>query len=74
MAVTATDKKKTVTLLLNNGVQDGKVQTVNCGLGTLSTTGYDRDKAMAVMLLLTACLSKTVYEIDEVTTSTLRNS
>ena len=65
-------KKVSVNVKLNNGTDSqGNVKTVNVGLGTLSTTGFNADKALAVVSLLGPCLSKTVYAVEKVEVSTL---
>lgn len=66
MAVTTTPKKVSVSIKLNDGVdQSGNVKTVGVSLGTLSLDGYDDTKALAVISALENCLSKEIYSIDK---------
>ena len=69
---TVTTKKISVNIKLNNGVdQQGNMKLVTLSLGKLSLTGYDADKALALVNLLEACLDKSIQEVDEVKVSTL---
>ena len=74
MAVVRDLNRVSVTLMLNNGTHDGKVQTRSLNLGTLSTSGYDDQKAMNVASLLTPVLSKPVYNVQETKVSVLSNA
>ena len=74
MAVVRDLNRVSVSMLLNNGTKDGKVQTLSLGLGTLSTSGYDDQKAMNVATLLTPVLSKPVYNVQETKVSILSNA
>ena len=74
MAVVRDLNRVSIALKLNNGTKDGKVQTLNLGLGTLSTSGYDDQKAMNVAALLTPVLSKPVYNVQETKVSILSNA
>lgn len=58
---------------LNNGTKDGKVQTLNLSLGTLSTSGYDDQKAMNIVELMKPVISKDVYNVQETKVSILSN-
>ena len=71
MAVSSTTDKISVNVKLNNGTSNGVVKTVTVSLGTLSTTGFDAQKAKNVVNLLGDCLSKPVYTIEKVEVSTL---
>ena len=71
MATTEALDKIAVNVKLNNGTSQGVVKTVNVGLGTISTTGYDAQKAMNVVNALGDCLSKPVYTIQAQKTYTL---
>lgn len=66
-----TPQSTKVILKLNNGIVDGKQKTVDVSIGPLSVTGYDPDKALAVAGALEACLSKSVYILQETITSNL---
>jgi len=66
--------KVSVTLKLNNGTKDGKVQTVSVSLGSLNTDRYDDQKAMNIKELLEPVLSKSVYTTQETKTSTLTSN
>ncbi|MBQ3402265.1 MAG: hypothetical protein IJG65_02675 [Synergistaceae bacterium] len=70
MATTLT--KISARVNLNNGTDSsGNVKTVSLGLGTMSLTGYDAGKVYAISQLLAPCLTKTVYSVEEVRTSTI---
>ena len=72
MAVTSTLEKAVVKMLLNNGTDaSGNVKTVSVNLGSLSPTGYDDTKAMAVVTAVAACLSKTLYSVQKQMTYTM---
>ena len=73
MAVITTLEKIAVKMNLNNGTDPttGEVKTVAVSLGSLSTTGYDAAKALAVASAIEGCLSKTIYSVSEVKTSTI---
>ena len=73
MAVTSTLDKIAVKMNLNNGTdaQTGAVKTVSVNLGSLNPETYDATKVMEIIEDLTPCLSKSVYSIQEVRTSTL---
>ena len=74
MAVNEAVRKLSVNVKLNNGTSAGVVKTVTVGLGGLSTTGWDGQKAMNVVSLLGDCLSKPVYSVEKVAVSTLTES
>mgnify|MGYP006916030777 CR=1 FL=1 len=72
MAVNASLDKVSVNVLLNNGqTATGNVSTLSVNLGTLSTTGYDDQKAMNIVSMLGDCLSKPVYTTKRVNVYTL---
>ncbi len=74
MAVTETPKKVSVSVRLNNGVDSsGNVQTVSVSLGSLSTTGYDNTKALAVAEALEDCLSLSVYSVEKTYVTTIED-
>ena len=74
MAATTVVEKVAVNLKLNNGISPtGAVKTVTVSMGTISDTGFDADKALAVSRLIAACLEKTVYETVKVETSRITN-
>lgn len=73
---TVTPTKNVVRMVLNITVDPvtGQVsKTANVSLGTLTTNmaNYDDAKALAVANALSACLTKTLYSVEKVTTSTL---
>ena len=71
---TATLKKVSVNVKLDNGTDAaGNVKTVGVSLGTLSTSGFDANKVMAIVPLLEPCLTKSVYSVEKVEVSTLSN-
>ena len=67
MAVTSTLTRVAIKMLLNNGTDPstGDIKTVSVSLGSLSTTGYDDTKMMAVVSNLSPCLTKSVYSIKK---------
>ena len=72
MAVITTLEKIAVKMLLNNGTDSqGNLKTVGVSLGSLSTSGYDASKVLAVVDAIEGCLTKTVSYVQEVRTSTL---
>ena len=74
MAVVRDLNRVSVAAKLNNGTKDGKVQTLNLSLGTLSTDRYDDQKAMNVVDLLKPVISKDVYTVQETKVSTLSSN
>jgi len=73
MAVVSDLTKVSVVLKLNNGTINGKVQTVSLSLGDLNIDTYDKEKAMNIVNLLSTCLDKDVYEIQEIPVNVLNN-
>ena len=73
MAVVSDLTKVSVVLKLNNGTINGKVQTVSLSLGDLNIDTYDKEKAMNIVNLLSPCLDKDVYEIQEIPVNVLNN-
>lgn len=72
MAVTTQLENIAVKMLLNNGTDaQGNTKTVSVNLGSLSTTGYDATKVLAVVDAVENCLSKTISAVQEVRTSLL---
>ena len=72
MAVITSTKKISVNVKLDNGTDEkGNVRTVNLGLGNLSLSGFDAEKAMAVVDLIKPCLCHTVYSVEKVEVSEL---
>lgn len=62
MAVVLEDKRVAVAIKLNNGTDsEGNIKTVSTSLGTLSTSGFDAQKAQNIINALAPCLSKVVY-------------
>lgn len=64
---------------LNLGTQSGRVVTANVSLGRLSSQTGDiqdnseaRDKAMAVVNLLSNCLAKDIYSVEATRSGSLR--
>lgn len=76
MAVTATLTKAAVKMNLNNGTdaQTGEVKTVAVSLGSVNPTTYNAQKAMNIVNAIAPCLTKSVYSVHEVKTSTLTES
>lgn len=65
-------KKVSVNLKLENGTDaEGNIKLVNVSLGTLSKDSFDADKALAIVQLLSPCLSKTVNSTEKVAISTI---
>ena len=78
MAVTATPKKVSISMKLNNGVDDkGNLKTVamNLASGTnpLNVATYDNTKAMAIVDSLRPCLDKAVYQVEKTAVDILTN-
>lgn len=72
MAVVTQLENIAVKMLLNNGTDaQGNTKTVSVNLGSLSTTGYDATKVLAVVDAVENCLSKTISAVQEVRTSLL---
>lgn len=78
MAVDATPRKVSVSMLLNNGLDEGgNVKTVTQSLPTISMAGYtgdlanSRQKVVNVITAFEDLLSKSVYDIREVQTYSL---
>lgn len=72
MAVTRQLDKVSVKMKLNNGRDEaGNVKTVTSNLGSLDPTGYDAQKAVAVVNALTPLFSKGIHAITEVDEYTL---
>ena len=71
MAV-STLQKVSVNIKLNNG-QDaqGNTKLVSISLGSLSTSGFNADKALTIVGLLEPCLNKTVEAVEKVEVSSL---
>ena len=70
MAVSESVVGNNCKVVLNNGTDSsGNVKTVSVGLGALSGNpgAWDATKAMAIVSLLGACLSKTVYDVQHTT-------
>lgn len=69
MAVIETLTKRVFRMKLDNGTDDkGNVKTVNNTFPTLSISGWDMDKAMAISNAVRPCLSHTVYSHELVDT------
>ena len=78
MAVNETVTNNSVRMQLNIGVdaQTGVIRTSNVSLGTLSTnpSDYNSQKAMNIVNALAPCLTKAVYRVQRLATSTLEDS
>lgn len=69
MAVIETLTKRVFRMKLNNGTDDkGNVKTVNDTFPTLSISGWDMDKAVAISHAVSPCLARTVYSLELVDT------
>ena len=73
MAVSELTLKHSVSVKLNNGTKDGKVQTVSISFGSLDKDEWDAQKAMNIVDLMEPCLSKSIYEVQKTTTTRLMN-
>lgn len=72
MAVTTQLDKIAVKMNLNNGTDaQGNVKTIAQNLGSLNPETYDAAKVMAIVEGIIPCLTKSVYSVQEVRTSTL---
>ncbi|MBQ7592727.1 MAG: hypothetical protein IJU48_00060 [Synergistaceae bacterium] len=75
MATTTTVNKISVSIKLNNGLDtQGNVKTVGISLGSLSTSGYNADKVMAVVALLEECLAKEIVQVDRTEVASLETA
>ena len=54
--------------------QTGEVRTVGVNLGSINPAAYDADKALAVTKKVKNCLTKALYSVTEVRTSTISES
>lgn len=71
-SVTEVPDKEVVQLKLNNGTDpSGNVRTVNQNLGALNPNAWDATKVMAISEALIPCLSKSIYAVSHVKTTTL---
>lgn len=72
MAVTENAVSDRVNINLNNGAdEDGNVKTVALNLGSLDGDNWDATKVMNIVDALEACLSKVVYSVSHVKTTTM---
>ena len=72
MPATVTPTKTQFKVNLDNGTTaTGEVKTVSMTFPALSQSGYDVDKAVAVANLLEPILTKTIYSLTQVVTSTV---
>ena len=60
-----------LSVLLNNGSKQGKVQTVSVGLGSLDVDEWDAQKAANIVNVLEDCLSKQIYSVQKTEKSVL---
>ena len=69
----STLEKVVVRMNLNNGTdpQTGEVHTVAVSLGSINPATYDADKALAITKKVKNCLTKSLYSVSEVKTSTI---
>ena len=74
--VTSTIEAISVRLNLKNGYnsQTGSFNTVPAYLGNLNPHSYDQDNVLAIADALAPCLSKTIYSVQEIKTSTISHS
>ena len=69
---TSTLNAVSVRLNLNNGYQNGTIQTIPVYLGSINPDTYDPDKALDIADKIEDCLTKTVVSVQEIKTSTIR--
>ena len=69
---TSTLNSVSVRLNLNNGYQNGTIQTIPVYIGSINPDTYDPDKALAIADKVEDCLTKTVVSVQEIKTSTIR--
>ena len=62
-----------VRLNLNNGYdyQTGQIKTVSAFLSSLNPNTYDAQKVMNIVGAISTCLTKSIYSVQEIRTSTL---
>lgn len=69
---TVTTQKIAVGLRLNNGTSDtGSIRVATVNLPSLSLTGYDDSLALAMVNVLSPCLSLPLIEARKTTTAAL---
>lgn len=66
------ESKISVSVRLNNGTDsEGNVATIGINLGRIRISTYDRDKVLAIKTVLSPCLSKSIYAMQETTVGLL---
>jgi hypothetical protein len=65
-----------VRLNLNNGFdhQTGQINTVAIYLPRINTENYDPDKALVIAEALAPCLTKSLYSVQEIKSSTITHN
>lgn len=70
--------KRTLSMALDNGTDsEGKQQTVNVAMnffGGIDKGAWNADKALAIAEAAEACLTKTIFNVQTGTTSTITAS
>lgn len=75
MAVTKALDKVKANMVMNTGTSaSGTITTANVSIGTLDSSAWDAEKALAIMKKVKNCLSKAMYSAQAVETYTLSES
>lgn len=75
MAATANLEKITISLKLDDGTTTaGGVKTVSQQLANINTQTVDDQKVYNIATLLAPCLSKSIYQIAKIETSSIQDS
>lgn len=75
MAISETVTKNQCNIVLNTGTgADGQITTAKISLGTLSDSGWNPAKVLAVVSALGACLTNTVYGVNHIQTTSVAES
>lgn len=68
MAVETVYSRKLRAMLDNGTTTSGTVKTLTQSLGELNKDAWDVDKAYAIGALLSPCLTKSIYRLEDVAT------
>ncbi len=72
MPATTTVTKIACNILVNNGTtQTGAIKTATVSLGSINKDAFDADKAYAIAEVVATCLTKALYDIRKVETSSI---
>lgn len=75
MAATATLEKSAISLKLDDGTTtSGGVKTVSQQLAGVNKDTIDNQKVYNIVVLLSPCLSKNIYQIQRIDTSSIADA